>query len=182
MISAVGARYAKALLDIVMARGSRLDPHQVLKELRAIEDLIDSSSALTNVLLSPAVSPGRKRAVVGRLIEPLAVATPVRNFVFVVIDHRRITELDQMVDAYEELLDQRLGFIQAEVTSASLLDSQQRAALEAELSRLARKKAKAAYAIDPDLIGGVIARVGSMVYDGSVRGQLERMKIKLLSE
>lgn len=182
MISAVGARYAKALLDIVMARGSGIDPHQVLKELRDIGAVLDSSAALKNALLSPAVSPGRKRAVVGRLIEPLGVARPVRNFVFIVIDHRRITQFDSIVDAYEDLLDQRLGLIRAEVTSASLLNERQRASLEAELSRLAKKKAKAAYSIDPDLIGGVVARVGSIVYDGSVRGQLERMRVKLLAE
>jgi len=182
MISAIGARYAKALLDIVMARGSGVDPHKVLEELRSIGDMIDTSAALKSALLSPAVSPGRKRAVIERLIEPLAVAKPVRNFLFVIIDHRRITQLDSIVDAYDELLDQRLGFIQAEVTSASLLDERQRASLEAELSRLANRKAKAAYAIDPSLIGGVVARVGSIVYDGSVRGQLERLRVKLLSE
>jgi F-type H+-transporting ATPase subunit delta len=182
MISAVGARYAKALLDIVMAQGSGLDPHAVLKELRAIGDLIETSPALTNVLLSPAVSPSRKRAVIGRLVEPMGVARPVRNFMFVCIDHRRITQLDSIIDAYEDLLDQRLGFVQAEVTSASLLDEKQRSRLEAELSRLAKKKAKAAYSIDPELIGGVIARVGSIVYDGSVRGQLDRMRVKLSSE
>ena len=80
------------------------------------------------------------------------------------------------------MLDERLGFIQAEVTSAQDLGAAQRAALEAGLSRLANKKAKAAYAIDPRLIGGVVARLGSIVYDGSVRGELERLRVKLLRQ
>ena len=71
------------------------------------------------------------------------------------------------------LLDERLGFVRAEVASARDLDDAQRAALEAELSRLAGKKAKLTFTIDPALIGGVVARVGSIVYDGSVRGQLD---------
>lgn len=182
MISVVGTRYAKALLDIVMTPGSGIDPHKALEDLRAIVSVIDSAANLKNALLSPAVSPSRKRAVIARLLEPMRVSRPVRNLVFVVIDHRRVTELDAIVNAYESLLDERLGLIRAEVTSARDLDGAQRSKLEGELSRLAHKKAKAAYAIDPSLIGGVVARIGSTVYDGSVRGELERLKVKLLRQ
>jgi F-type H+-transporting ATPase subunit delta len=182
MISAVGIRYAKALLDIVMAPGSGVEPQAVLENLRAVADAIDTSATLKAALLSPAVPPGRKRAVIGRLIEPLHVAKQVRNFLYVVVDHRRIMQIDSIVDAYEQLLDERLGYVGVEISSASLLDSSQRSALEDRLSGMAKKKAKAAYTVDPSIIGGVVARVGSVVYDGSVRGQLERLRIKLLSE
>jgi F-type H+-transporting ATPase subunit delta len=179
MLSVVGTRYAKALLDIVM--GSGADAQKVLADLRAIQSLIDTSSDLKTALLSPAVSPSRKRAVVGRLIDELNVLRPVRNLIFVVIDHRRITQMHAIVEAFEMLLDQRLGLVRAEIASAHDLDVAQRATLEAELSRIAKKKAKASYTIDPALIGGVVARVGSIVYDGSVRGQLDRLRVKLAS-
>jgi F-type H+-transporting ATPase subunit delta len=179
MLSVVGTRYARALLDIVM--GSGADAQKVLSDLRAIVGMIETAPDLKNALLSPAVSPSRKRAVVGRLIEPMRVLRPVRNLIFVVIDHRRITQLDAIVEAYEALLDERLGLVRAEVSSVRDLDASQRSALEAELSRIAKKKAKAQYTIDPSLIGGVVARVGSVVYDGSVRGQLERLRVKLAS-
>jgi F-type H+-transporting ATPase subunit delta len=182
MISVVGVRYAKALLDIVMTPGSGIDPHKVLENLRGVAGLIDNSPNLKTALLSPAVSPSRKRAVVGRLMDTMGVAKAVRNLIFVVIDHRRVMQLDSIVDAYENLLDERLGFVRADVSSARELNATQRASLEAELSRLANKKAKAAYAIDPALIGGVMARVGSIVYDGSVRGELARLKVKLLKQ
>ena len=180
MLSVVGTRYAKALLDIVMAEPAA-DPQKVLADLRAIVSLIETAPDLKTALLSPAVSPSRKRAVVGKLIEPMRVSRPVRNLIFVVIDHRRITQLPSLVEAFEALLDQRLGLVRAEVSSARDLDASQRATLEAELSRIAGKKAKASYTIDPALIGGVVARVGSIVYDGSVRGQLDRLRVKLAS-
>ena len=179
MLSVVGTRYAKALLDIVME--SKADAPKALADLRAISNLIDTAADLKTALLSPAVSPSRKRAVVGRLIEEMNVLRPVRNLIFVVIDHRRITQLHSIVEAYEALLDQRLGLVRAEISSAHDLDAAQRATLEAELSRIAKKKAKASYTIDPALIGGVMARVGSIVYDGSVRGQLNRLRVKLAS-
>ena len=180
MLSVVGTRYAKALLDIVMAEPAA-DPQKVLADLRAIVSLIETAPDLKTALLSPAVSPSRKRAVVGKLIEPMRVSRPVRNLIFVVIDHRRITQLPSLVEAFEALLDQRLGLVRAEVSSARDLDASQRATLEAELSRIAKKKAKASYTIDPALIGGVVARVGSILYDGSVRGQLDRLRVKLAS-
>ncbi len=180
MLSVVGTRYAKALLDIVMA-SKEADPQKVLVDLRGIVSLIDTAPDLKTALLSPAVSQSRKRAVLARLLEPFGGSKAVRNFIFVLIDHRRIDELGSIVEAFEGLLDQRLGLVRAEVSSAHDLDAAQRTTLETELSRIAKKTAKASYTIDPALIGGVVARVGSIVYDGSVRGQLERLRVKLAS-
>lgn len=179
MVSVVGTRYAKALLDVAMAPQSKTDPKQMLAELRSINQMILESEALHNALLSPAVSPARKRAVLARLMGPDGISKTVRNFVFVVIDHRRMHELPKIVEAFDNLLDERLGFVRADVASATVLAGPQRAELEAELSRLAGKKAKLTFTIAPALIGGVVARVGSVVYDGSVRGQLERLRVKL---
>jgi F-type H+-transporting ATPase subunit delta len=175
MLSVVGTRYAKALLDVVISG----DPRKALEDLRAMKDLVASSPELHVALLSPAVSPARKRAVMGHLLIPMAVSKEVRNFLFVVIDHRRVAELPAIVEAFEVLLDERLGFVRADVESAHTLNEAQRSSLETELSRLSGKKAKLRFTTDPALIGGVVARVGSVVYDGSVRGQLERLRGKL---
>ncbi|MCU1335175.1 MAG: synthase delta subunit [Bryobacterales bacterium] len=179
MLSVVSTRYARALVDVVTAPGSNIDPVQVLSQLRAVQDLIHGSDILQHALASPAVAPSRKRAVMRRLMEPLGVVDKVRNFVYVVIDHRRGHEFASIVDAFEAVLDERLGFVAAEVRSATALTDGQRAQLEAQVSRLAGKKAKLKFSSDPALIGGVVARVGSTVYDGSVRGQLERLRTRL---
>jgi len=114
-----------------------------------------------------------------RLIEPLGVSARVRNFLFIVIDHRRIHEFASIIEAFEHLADERLGFVRADVTSAHELTEAQRAALGVELSRLSGKQAKLRFTTDAAVMAGVVARVGSTVYDGSVRGQLERLRVKL---
>src|SRR5258707_11596904 len=141
MLSVVGTRYAKALLEIVGTR----NPQKTLQELRAVADLVSASPVLHTALLSPAVSQSRKRAVIARLLEPMGVSKEIRNFLFVVIDHRRIHELPSMVEAFDVLLDERLGFVRADVKSAHVLDDAQRASLESELSRLSGRKAKVAF-------------------------------------
>lgn len=183
MISVVAARYAKALGDVVTARDARVDAAAIMAQLRAVDQIIESSSELRNALASPAVAPSRKRAVLSRLMDSrpeLGNVTPqVRNFLYVVIDHRRIMELKAIVEAFEAFIDQRLGLVQADVASARGLTAGHQAALEVQLSRLAGKKTKLRFTTDPALIAGVVARVGSIVYDGSVRGQLDRLRVKL---
>ncbi len=181
MLSAIGNRYARALVDVITAPGFTLDPKKALEELRSVEALVRESETLRTALLSPAVSPSRKRAVVGKLLAPMNISKAVRNFVFVVIDHRRVHQFASIVEAFDRQLDERLGFIRGDVTSAAALTNLQRADLEAELSRLSGRKAKIDYVVNPALIGGVVARVGAKVYDGSVRGQLEKLRVKLAS-
>ena len=179
MHSVVTTRYAKALVEVVTASGSTLDPQRALTELQAVQALFASSSDLRNALLSPAVSPSRKRHVIARLAEPMGLSKQVRNFVYILADHRRVGDFSAVVEAFESLLDEHLGFVRADVSSARELNPAQRAALEAELTRLAGKKAKLRFTTDPALLAGAVARVGSRVYDGSVRGQLERLRTKL---
>jgi len=179
MLSVVSARYARALLDVVPPPGSKTNPAQVLSQLRTVQSLIHESAGLQNALNSPAVAPSRKRAVMRRLLEPMGVQEKVRNFLYVVIDHRRAHDFASIVDGFETLLDERLGFVAAEVRSATPLTDAQRTTLETQVSRLAGKKARLKFSSDPALIGGVVARVGSTVYDGSVRGQLERLRTRL---
>ena len=178
MLSAVASRYARALVDVVTEPGSGIDANTATAQLRQVATMIATSDDLKSALLSPAVSPSRKRAVVAKLID---VHAKIRNFLYVVIDHRRVHELPSIVDAFEFLIDEHLGFVRADVSSATVLTSAQQESLQAQLSRMAGKEAKVKFKTDPALVAGVIARVGSTVYDGSVRGQLERLRATLLS-
>src|ERR1700686_1592827 len=124
MISVVAARYAKALADVVTAgmhasSAVQEDTAAITAQLRAVDDLIASSNELKNALASPAVTPSRKRAGMARLLAPMNVSAQVRNFLFVVIDHRRVHELKSISEAFENLADQRLGYIRADVASAT---------------------------------------------------------------
>jgi F-type H+-transporting ATPase subunit delta len=181
MPQAVSIRYARALVDAVVAPGAAVDPRQALTELRTINGIIDGSGDLRNVLYSPAVSNSKKRAVVSRLGDTIPLSRLVRNFVFVVIDHRRTHILGDMAEAFETALDERMGVVRAEVKSAAPLTERQQADLQQELSRVAGKQVRCEFSIDPELIGGVVARIGSTVYDGSVRSQIETLRGRLVA-
>jgi len=179
--SAIVARYASALVDVVTGpRG--MEAAQATQQLRAFAAVLAASAELRNALTSPAVSAARKQAVVGRLAEKLGVAKMARNFLLVLSDHRRIAALPQMIDCFEILLDERLGFVRADLRSARELDERQKTALAGELSRLTGKQVRPHFTLEPELIGGVIARIGSKVYDGSVRGQLDSLARRLAAE
>ena len=182
MLSVIGSRYAKALVEIVTAPGSTVDPKQALAQLQSVAEVLKESAQLRNALLSPAVAASRKRAVMARVAEPLGVSHIVKNFLFVVIDHRRVSDFAAIVEAFEVQLDARLGYVRADVISAHELNAAQSAGLEAELSRLSGKKAKLRFSTDPSLVAGAVARIASRTYDGSVRGQLNKLRVKLASQ
>ena len=180
--SALASRYASALVDVATGPKSTVDPHQVLRELRGFEEVLTSSAELRTALASPAVPPARKRAVVGRIGEQLGVSRIARNFLFVLTDHRRIAMLSEVLEAFDLLSDERLGFTRAEISSARELGRPQRDAVSHELERLTGKKVRMRYAVDRGLLGGLVARIGSTVYDGSVRGQLQALGKRLTAE
>ena len=179
LIGCCPTRYANALVDVVLAPGSGMDPAAIVAQLKSIAEMIADSQDLRTALNSPAISPARKRAVIGALLQPMNVEPRVRNFLYVVISHRRVGEFPSIVEAFEVLADERLGWVRVEVTSAKPLNDTQRARIEGEISQMAGKKAKLKFSQDPALLGGVVARVGSTVYDGSVRGQLDRLRTRL---
>jgi len=180
--SALATRYASALVDVAMGAKSPMDPHKLLRELRDFEDIQAGSLELRAALDSPSVPIARKRAVVGAIAARLGVSSLARNFLFVLTDHRRIAMLAEVLEAFDLLADERLGFVRAEITSARDLDQQQREAVVHELEQLTGKKVRTRYAVDRGLIGGLIARIGSTAYDGSVRGQLQALGKRLATE
>jgi F-type H+-transporting ATPase subunit delta len=154
----------------------------VPQELRSFEAALNSSTELQNALITPAIPGSRKKAVVGRVADALQLSKVSRNFLFVLIDKRRISSLSAILHSFELLLDERMGYARADVSSARELSEPQRTALTAELERLTGKRIRMHYKVDGALIGGVVARIGSTVYDGSVRGQLNTLGRRLSAE
>lgn len=177
--SVIASRYASALADVVTGGAAGVDPQQVLRELRAFEEALGLAPELINALTSPAVPSARKRAVVTRIGEKIGMSGAARNFLFVLGDHRRIAALSDIVETFELELDERQGVKRAEIVSAAEMGDRQRGALVAELERATGKRVRALFARDERLIGGVVARVGSTVYDGSVRAQLASLARRL---
>jgi F-type H+-transporting ATPase subunit delta len=174
-LSAVAARYANALADVVTASGSALQPQDAVTQLRAFEAVLNQSHDLREVLHTPAITSARKKAVVGRLAGLLNLSPIGRNFLLVLIGHRRIVLLGEILRKFEIVLDERSGYLRAEISSAQALDDAQRAQIGAELEKIAGKRVRSTWSVDESLIGGVVAKVGSTVYDGSVRGSLESL-------
>jgi F-type H+-transporting ATPase subunit delta len=180
-LSAVATRYAKALADVTTSAAG-LQPDAALTQLRAFEGALAASHELQNALTTPAVPASRKRAVVARIADILKLSLIARNFLFVLIDHRRIALLGEILHSFELIVDERLGYARAEISSPRELKEAQRAAINAQLERLTGKRIRMRFAVDPALIGGVVARIGSTVYDGSVRGQLQTLGRRLSTE
>ena len=181
MPHAVATRYAHALADAVLAPGSGIEGKDAAGQLRSFESLVKTVPEFRNVLLSPAVSTSKKRGVITRFAESLRLSRLVRNFLFIIVDRRRADILDEITEAFETALDERLGFVRAEVTSAAPLNGRQQSELQDALSHVAGKQVRCDFRVNPELIGGVVARIGSKVYDGSVRTQLQSLGQRLVS-
>jgi len=180
MALAIASRYARALADVVLDPSAGTDPQAACGGLATFAELLAGSAELRSALHSPAVAPARKRDVVSRICEVVGAPTVIRNFLFVVINHRRLDLLDEIRRAFQVLLDEHLGMVQARVASARELTAEQRDAVAAQLSRLTGRKVRCDYRVEPALVGGLTARIGSTIYDGSVRGQLARLRRSLM--
>ncbi len=176
----VHSRYARALVDVVA--DMKLDGVAVLGQLRSMVDLLKSSADLRHVWENPAIPAAQKRKLLDVIAARENIVKPVRNFIAVLIDNRRIAALAEIAKQVELEMDRRLGLAEAEVTSARELSPEERRELEAQMERLTGKKVRAHYATDGKLLGGAVVRLGSTIYDGSVRGQLQRMKEQLSAE
>lgn len=176
---AIAKRYAQALADVVLEPSSGVDPHRAIDQLRLVEGFAAESSELRAVLMNPAVSPARKRAVIARLTEPYGLPPVLRNFLYVLIDRRRISSLAEIREAFEGVLDERLGIVRADIASAQELGDRQRAEIGERLTTLTGKQARCEYSVDPSLLGGAVVRIGSTIYDGSLRGQMETLRQRL---
>ena len=173
-MASVTNTYARAFADVVFDK--RLDTNRTLLETQELAGLVAASEELREVWESPAIQAEQKRAVLDAIVARQGTARPVRNFMAVIIDHGRIPLLAPIVKQFEQEILARMGFADAEITSARELNSDQRQALESEVEKLIGKKVRGRYAQDPSVLGGAIVRVGSTIYDGSIKGQLEKIK------
>jgi len=174
---AFAARYARALADVIAE--AHLDPVDVQNQLADFGAAWHESAGLREILLDPTFPVEEKVAVLGKLNARLGMGQPARNFVAVLIDHNRLEGFDEILAAFRREMNQRLGIAEVDVTTARKLDDAERRALEAQVTVRTKARIIAKFHEDSSLIGGVMVRVGSTVYDGSVRGQLDRLKEQL---
>jgi F-type H+-transporting ATPase subunit delta len=171
-------RYARALLDVAVRE--KADLEQIERELSQFAGLFKEYPLLEKVLLNPAVPVPRKRAAVADLLEKVRFSPIVAKLLALLADRDRLVLIPDLLQAYSErLLDYR-NVVRAEVTTATPIDAARTEAIQRGLATLTGRTVTVSTKLDPSIIGGVVARIGSTVYDGSVVRQLERMKERLV--
>ena len=175
-VQTVARRYAAALADVVLDRG---EAAEVQAELATWEAMIQSTPNLVEVLRNPTIALDQKRAVLDKLIERANPRPTTANFLKVLLQNQRLTNLAEINRKLAETLDERAGMVAATVTTARAVPESSQQQLHAKLTGMTGKKVRVNFATDPDLLGGIVTRIGSTVYDGSVRNQLQMIKEKM---
>jgi F-type H+-transporting ATPase subunit delta len=173
-VASVASTYARAFADVILA--AHLDVQRSTGGLRRIAELLRESTELRRVWDNPAVPADQKRRLLDAIVKRDGIETHVRNLVAVLIDHRRTQFLERITRQLEKELDARLGFAEAHITSARELGDPEKRALEGQIEKVTGKKVRSHFGLDASLLGGAVVRVGSTIYDGSVKGQLEKIR------
>jgi F-type H+-transporting ATPase subunit delta len=174
---ASAGRYAKALLDVVIKEA---DPVKAEQELASFAELYSTNEDLRKAFTNPAVPVQAKRGVIQQLSTRLQPSKPVTKLMLLLADRDRLELLPDLMVAYRERLMEYQQVVRADVVSAMPLPEGHAKQLQDRLARLTGRKVVMTTRVDPTIIGGVVARVGSTVYDGSVATQLQRMKDRLV--
>lgn len=172
----VARRYAVALADVVIVKG---EARQVQEELSAWEMMMQANEPLLQVFRNPTVPYEQKRKVLTALIARARVRPTTANFLQVLLQNQRLGDLGEVNKRFAQVLDERSGVVSAEVTTARPVPEDSQQALRAKLSALTGKDVRLSFKTDEELIGGMVTRIGSTIYDGSVRSQLQLAKEKL---
>jgi len=170
-------RYARALLDVAVEENADLD--QVERELASIVDLFAQYKMLSQVLLNPVVPVPRKRAAMDALTARGRLLPMVAKLLGLLAERDRLVLLPELLAAYRDRLLDHRNVVRAEVTTTAPLRDDQVKTIEANLARASGRTVLLSAKVDPSIIGGVVTRIGSTIYDGSVTRQLQRMKEKL---
>ena len=178
-MSAVAERYAAALADVAV---ERKNSETIKGNLAVFVEAFSSIADLRNALESPALNAEVKRKVIAEVAGKMGLDVAVRNFIYLVVDHRRTEILPEIEQAFLSELNERLGIVDAEVTSAHELKDDEKRQLSSVLEQRTGKKVELRFQIDGALLGGAVVRLGSTIYDGSVRDQLKRLREQLETE
>lgn len=177
-IETVARRYATALADVVIASG---DAENVKTELAVFGQLIAGNADLTAALSNPSIAHASKEKVLQELIKRTKPSKTTANFLRVLLQNNRLGELPEIGDRFGSVLEERSGVVSAEVISARDLPAAERTEFEKTLEKLTNKDMRINFVVDPNIIGGVVTRIGSTVYDGSVRTKLENLREQLVN-
>lgn len=172
----VARRYASALADVIIERGER---DAVQGELAAWEGMISENDPLLEAFSNPTVAYEQKGRVLNELIARTKVRSTTGNFLRILLKNQRLAELPQVNAKLAQVLDERAGVISAQVVSARAVPEGTRVLLEERLGQMTGKKPRLSFEIDESLLGGIVTRIGSTIYDGSVRNQLRRLREEL---
>lgn len=177
-VETVARRYATALADVVVSSG---EAESVKAELKSWEDLIRSNEDLQNAFGNPSIAHAKKEGVLEGLLAKTGPLKTTANFLRILLRNSRLMQLDEINERFVSVLEERSGTVRGEVTSAHELSDAQKSEMRSNLEKLTGKQVLLNFEIEKDLIGGVVTRIGSTVYDSSVRTQLENLKEELLN-
>lgn len=177
-VETIARRYGTALADVVLKTG---ETETVKSELRTWEEMMSENAELMNAFQNPSIAHLDKEKVLDSLIAKAKPSKTTSNFLRVLLRNSRLTELADINDKFAAVLEERSGHVSAEVLSARELSADQKAELKANIEKLTGKQVQLNFGIDKNIIGGVVTRVGSTVYDGSVRTQLENLREQLVN-
>lgn len=169
-------RYAKALVEIGQSNNA-LDKYG--SDLTALKEIILESKDFREVLVSPVFTKDDKKKIAGEILAKIGADTVVKNFVNVLIDRKRIDQLNGIETAYQLNVDEIRGITRGEVTSSEPLEKSDLSRVTEVLSKISGKMVIVTTKVDPTLIGGLVAKVGDMVFDGTIRTQLNQLKESL---
>lgn len=175
-IQTIARRYASALADVVLDRG---EAREVQDELLQWAELIQANPPLQEVFRNPTIPLDQKRAVLSQLIERAGPRPTTANFLKVLLQNQRLTELSEINRKFAGILDERAGMVAATITTARPVPEEIRLRLTEKLAAVTQKKVRLNFEQDEELIGGLVTRIGSTVYDGSVRSQLQQIKERM---
>ena len=178
-LQAVARRYAVALADVVTSRGESQD---IREELSAWESLMQANPQLAEVFRHPTIPYEQKRGVLNELIKRSRVRPATANFLQVLLQNHRLADLSEINRQFVQELDRRAGVVNARVTTARPVSPEAQEVLRVRLAELTGSKVRLEFGVDSDLIGGVVTRIGSTLYDGSVRGQLQQIRRRMVGE
>ena len=177
MPTVVANRYARALADVIASTGNY---RQVLSELEDFGAAYRQSLELRQVCDTPAVGMAQKLSVLDAIAGKMGSSHVTLNFLRVVMSHYRMPLLEEIISAFRNVAYARLGIVRVKISSASDLSNEERQLLQARFNQLTQKQSELEFQLDGGLIGGLVAQIESTVYDGSIRGQLERIRERLV--